>query len=204
MCCVSVNCSITSATVVHFLHQTDIGLALRKHKVIYSISPTLFSPSHSLPHSLFAFLLCKQETGVSCISSTGLTCPFSFSSLNLFQKFSPLLSPCSFLPLPPSPCFSSSLQPLSLCLCFPLLNCFAVDLTAMINDLEATGKQTQRDTTCMLFSYKPPFFLIYLLLLCSHIMTSRENIFELRVRLYKVKIWYTFQLIFPLFSSLIS
>lgn len=82
MCCVSVNCSITSATVVHFLHQTDIGLALRKHKVIYSISPTLFSPSHSLPHSLFAFLLCKQETGVSCISSTGLTCPFSFSSLN--------------------------------------------------------------------------------------------------------------------------
>lgn len=36
-------------TVVHFLHQTDIGLALRKHKAIYSVSPTLFSPPPSPP-----------------------------------------------------------------------------------------------------------------------------------------------------------
>lgn len=45
-------CSLTSMTVAHFLHQTDTGLALRKHKVIYSASPTLFSPSCSLPLSL--------------------------------------------------------------------------------------------------------------------------------------------------------
>lgn len=51
--CVQVNsCSITSMTAVHFLHQTDIGLALRKHKAIYSIAPTLFSPSHSLSRSI--------------------------------------------------------------------------------------------------------------------------------------------------------
>lgn len=57
---------------------------------------------------------------------------------------------------------------LSLCLCFPLLNCFAVDLTAMINDLKASGKQTERDTTSSPFSYKPPVFLICQLLVCSH------------------------------------
>lgn len=59
-------------------------------------------------------------------------------------------------PHPPYPSLSSSL---SLCLCFPLLNCFAVDLTAMINDLKASGKQTEgeRDTTSLPFPYKPPF-----------------------------------------------
>ena len=55
-CCVPVNsCSITSMTVVHFLHQTDIGSALRKHKAIYSISPTLFSPFLALPAHFLSF-----------------------------------------------------------------------------------------------------------------------------------------------------
>lgn len=126
ICCAPVNsCSVTSMTAVHFLHQTDIGLALRKHKVIYSISPTLFSPSHSLPLYLspsrvFAFLLCKQDCGVKCVTRAGLTCPFSFPSLNLSCIFSPslalhdsllLLFHCCFPPLshlhPPSPLFLS-------------------------------------------------------------------------------------------------
>lgn len=62
-CCVRVNsCSLTPMTAVHFLHQTDIGLALRKHEAIYGITPTLFSPSLclSLP-PVFAFALCKHE-----------------------------------------------------------------------------------------------------------------------------------------------
>lgn len=44
-------------TAVHFLHQTDIGLALRKHKAIYRVAPTLFSPSHSLSRSISLSLM---------------------------------------------------------------------------------------------------------------------------------------------------
>lgn len=136
MCCVSVNCSITSTTVVHFLRQTDIGLALRKHKVIYSISPTLFSLSHSLPRSLslFAFLLCKQETGVSCIASTAVTCPFPFPSLNLLfeNSFFPSIPISSislaFLLFHLRPSLSSSPHPLSLSVfSFPQLFCCRFD-----------------------------------------------------------------------------
>ncbi len=215
ICCVPVNsCSITSMTVVHFLHQTDIGLALRKHKAIYSISPTLFSPSLSLPLYLspshvFAFLLCKQESGVKCVSCTGLTCPFSFSSLHLSQNFSSSFPRSTWLCSPPSHCSFPPLShlhphplplplprhPLSLspCLCFPLLNCFAVDLTAMINDLKASGKQTERDTTSLPFPYKPPF-LSYVN--CSyvhtgHVMTFGKKIYII-VRLHEIKILYTY------------
>lgn len=164
-------------TVVHFLHQTDIGLALRKHKAIYSVSPTLFSPPppppHSLPLSIALSLplscicICAMQTGVWCQvrhshrprSSLLFLKPQSTSEFSLLQldMASPLLrlavafhlSP-TFTPLfpphppthphPPYPSLSSSL---SLCLCFPLLNCFAVDLTAMINDLKASGKKNR-------------------------------------------------------------
>lgn len=59
-------------TAVHFLHQTDIGLALRKHEAIYGITPTLFSPSLclSLP-PVFAFALCKHERGVERVTRAG-------------------------------------------------------------------------------------------------------------------------------------
>lgn len=59
-------------TAVHFLHQTDIGLALRKHGAIYGITPTLFSPSLclSLP-PVFAFALCKHERGVERVTRAG-------------------------------------------------------------------------------------------------------------------------------------
>ncbi len=93
ICCAPVNsCSLTSMTVVHFLHQTDIGLALRKHKAIYSISPTLCSPSHSLPLYLspshvFAFLLCKQDCGVKCVSVQALLVP-SLSQASIYLKIS--------------------------------------------------------------------------------------------------------------------
>lgn len=102
-------------TVVHFLHQTDIGLALHKHKAIYSISPTLFSPSHSLSLSFSLSCICisAMQTAVWCqvrqLYRPYLS-PFSFSNLNLFQNFSPSPSPpsnCSFPPLshlhPPLP-----------------------------------------------------------------------------------------------------
>lgn len=72
-CCVRVNsCSLTPMTAVHFLHQTDIGLALRKHGAIYGITPTLFSPSLclSLP-PVFAFALCKHERGVERVTRAG-------------------------------------------------------------------------------------------------------------------------------------
>lgn len=78
-------------------------------------------------------------------------------AFHLSPTFTPLFPPHPPThPHPPYPSLSSSL---SLCLCFPLLNCFAVDLTAMINDLKASGKQTEgeRDTTSLPFPYKPPF-----------------------------------------------
>lgn len=106
------NRSITSMSVVHFLHQTDIGLALRKHQAIYRIPPTLFSPSHSLPldHShLFAFQLRKQESGVKCIRL------FSFSSYNLSLKF------LFLFPLFPFLLFNAAFQ---LCLSLSHLNLF--------------------------------------------------------------------------------
>lgn len=110
------SCSRTSMTVVHFLHQTDIGLALRKHRAIYSTAPTLFSPSHSLPLHLsfslvFAFLLCKQECSVKCVSCTGLACPFSFSGLSLAQNLSRS---------PPVPVSFSLTVAFHLCLTFTL------------------------------------------------------------------------------------
>lgn len=93
-CCVRVNsCSITSMTAVHFLHQTDTGLALRKHRAIYSITPTLFSPSPLLPpylpRSVFAFVPCKQECGVKCVSCAGPTRPFSFAGFSHSPDFCP-------------------------------------------------------------------------------------------------------------------
>lgn len=93
-CCVRVNsCSITSMTAVHFLHQTDTGLALRKHRAIYSITPTLFSPSPPLPpylpRSVFAFVPCKQECGVKCVSCAGPTRPFSFAGFSHSPDFCP-------------------------------------------------------------------------------------------------------------------
>lgn len=102
MCCAPVNsCSVTSMTVVHFLHQADIGLALHKHKAIYSISSTLFSRSHSFslflspslylsPSHVFAFLLCKQEPGVKCVSCADLV-PF-LSRASIYLLISPLRS----------------------------------------------------------------------------------------------------------------
>lgn len=136
-CCARVNsCSITSMTAVHFLHQTDTGLALRKHRAIYSITPTLFSPSPRLPpylpRSVFAFVPCKQECGVKCVSCAGPTRPFSFAG---FQSLTGFLSSFSRL-LSPSVSFHLRLTVAS-SFSFSLLNRFAVDLTTVINDLRA-------------------------------------------------------------------
>lgn len=191
ICCLPVNsCFITSMTVVHFLHQTDIGLALRKHKAIYSISPTLFSPSHSLPLMYLHFCYANRSLVSSASVVQAVLVPF-LSQASIYLKISLLRS----LARHDSPLFHltvafhlsltftlSSLPtspsiPLSLGLCFPLLNCFAVDLTAMINDLKASGKQTERDTTSSPFPYKPPFF-SYVNCLCvhtEHVMSSGEK-----------------------------
>ena len=170
--CAPVNsCSVTSMTVVHFLHQTDIGLALRKHKAIYSLSRFIFLPPiRSLSISLYPLMylhLCYANR--SLVSSASvvqtLLVPFlSRASIYSFECPPPPLrsSPpphCSFPRLslslslflflshlhPPPPPHPPPLSP-SLCLCFPLLDCYAVDLTAMINDLKASGKQTERQT----------------------------------------------------------
>lgn len=176
-------------TVVHFLHPTDIGLALRKHKAIYRIS----LPLYFLPPILSLSCICisAMQTGVWCqmrqlyrpylslffLKPQSISKCLSFPSLDMtpLSSISLLLS-TSLSPSPSPPSLLHPLPPLSLslCLCFPLHNCFAVDLTAMINDLKASGKQTERDATSSPFPYKPPFFSY---VNCSyvhteHIMTS--------------------------------
>lgn len=169
---------------MHFLHQTDIRLALHKHNTIYSISSFLFSPSHSLslsPTRAFAFLLCKQEPGVKCVS-TGLV-PF-LSQASIYLKI------CStWLPSPPSHSFPPLCHlhpifppPITLSLplpVFPLPNCFAVDLTAMINDLEASGKQTE-----LALLLPTSLLLICQLYVCSHFWFKLNLHIRLYLRIY--------------------
>lgn len=133
-CCVRVNsCSLTLMTAVHFLHQTDIGLALRKHEAIYGITPTLFSPSLSFSPSRVC--LCAAQTRArrrTCHSPR----PNSSLSPSLGQI---CVSPSAvalalrrgFHPSHPSAAFS------------PLRDCFAGDLTAVINDLGAPGEDKE-------------------------------------------------------------
>lgn len=181
ICCVPVNsCSVTSMTVVHFLHQTDIGLALRKRKAIYSISPTSLPPILSLSISLsltYLHFCYANRSGVSSASVVRALLVPSLSQASIHLEISLLLSLAStWLPSPPSHCSFpplAHLHPptppsLSLCLCFPLLNCFAVDLTAMINDLKASGKQTERETrqACPSLTNLPSSHMS--MLVCSH------------------------------------
>lgn len=106
-------------------------------------------PLDFLPPVLSLSYICistKQTgvCGVKCVSCTGLTCPFSSVCLNFFGLFS-LSLPLSFrLSLAFHSCFTFAVSH-SLCLCSPLLICFAVDLTAVINDLNAWGRQRERD-----------------------------------------------------------
>lgn len=112
-CCVRVNsCSLTLMTAVHFLHQTDIGLALRKHEAIYGITPTLFSPSLSFPPSRVC--LCALQTRArrwACRSAPAKLVPFSSAGFRHSARFVSLrrhlrlaatsipLTPCMRFPL---------------------------------------------------------------------------------------------------------
>lgn len=88
-------------TAVHFLHQTDIGLALRKHEAIYGNTPTLFSLSLSLPlPPVFAFALCKHELHGERVTRYGQTRPFLPRHRARFVSFSLRLATASIPPTP--------------------------------------------------------------------------------------------------------
>lgn len=121
---------------------------------------------------MYLHLCYANRSLVSSASVVQASSLFPASSLSLSPGFTPSLpsrhttppSHCSFPPpsyfhpLPPPPH-----RPISLCLCFPLPDCFAVDLTAMINDLKASGKQTE-----LALLVQTSLFLICQLRVCSH------------------------------------
>lgn len=89
-CCVWVNsCSLTLMTAVHFLHQTDIGLALRKHEAIYGITPTLFSPSLSFsPSPCLPLRSANKSAAVSVSLAPAKLVPFSSAASATWPDFS--------------------------------------------------------------------------------------------------------------------
>lgn len=121
-------------TAVHFLHQTDIGLALRKHKAIYGITPTLFSPSLSFSPSRVC--LCALQTRArrrARHSRRPKLVPFSSAGFSPSPRFASLRRPWHSR-LAAGPSLSALV-----CVFPPLRDCFAGDLTAVINDLGGPG-----------------------------------------------------------------